>query len=181
MTRLTKFIIAIGLSVCIALGVFFISLNLQKKDHTTSVSHKESLNPTFTVYNLNNRFLTLSTYAGKLVFVNFWASWCAPCIEEIPSLNNLTKSFSNQLVVLAVSNETLKDIKMFLKAFPQLSTNFIPSYISRKNMLKSFPVTAFPETYIFNKRGKLIEKVIGPQKWDSTYWKEKVKQWVLSE
>ena len=107
--------------------------------------------------------------------INFWATWCAPCVEELPSLNDLAKNYPEKLVILAVSNERTDNIKNFLMAFPEFQNNFIPANIGRSQMLATFDVRAFPETYILDKRGQLIQKITGPQKWDSKEWKDKIK------
>lgn len=109
------------------------------------------------------------------MLINFWATWCAPCIEELPSLNTLAEHYPKDLVVLAVSNESTDNIKNFLMAFPNFHPNFIPANIGRSQMLATFSVQAFPETYILNKKGQLVQKIIGPQKWDSQEWKDKIK------
>jgi len=63
-------------------------------------------------------------------------------------------------------------------AFPDFHPNFIPSNVGKIKMLATFPVRAFPETYILDKKGKLIEKVIGPQKWNSIEWKNKIRMYL---
>ena len=110
--------------------------------------------------------------------INFWATWCAPCIEELPSLNELAKYYPKDLVILAVSNENTDDIKNFLMAFSNFHSNFIPANVGKDKMLATFSVRAFPETYILGKKGQFIEKIIGPQKWDSEEWKNKIKTFI---
>ncbi len=129
----------------------------------------------FTVYDLNTNAIALSSLRNKVVIINFWATWCAPCIEELPSLNKLAEHYPEKLIILAVSNERADTIKNFLMAFPDFHSNFIPSNIGRKQMLTAFSVRAFPETYILNKKGQLVEKIVGQQEWDSDNWKNKIK------
>ena len=175
--KFAKMIIAsiFGIIAC-AIGMLCIYYYIQQKNKIPDHIRTNSEIKDFTVYNLNGEAVSLNSYKNKIVLINFWATWCAPCIEEIPSLNNLARHFSNELIILAVSNETEKEISTFLKAFPNLSSNFISAFVNRESMLKNFYVTAFPETHIINKQGEFIEKVIGPQKWDSIDWKKKISQ-----
>ena len=128
-----------------------------------------------TFYDLNTKPIALSAFKNKITIINFWATWCAPCIKELPSLNKLAGFFPKNLVILIVSNERTDDIKNFLMAFPDFYPNFIPANIGKRQMLAHFSVQAFPETYILDKQGKLHQKIIGPQIWDSEKWKTKIK------
>ena len=168
-----------GITLVSCVGGFFIYQHSRKKnilpEHIQKSQEMEKENTQFEVYDLNKKTITLSSLQNKVVVINFWATWCAPCIEELPSLNELAGFYPEKLVILAVSNERTEDIKNFLMAFPGFHTNFIPSNVGRIKMLATFPVRAFPETYILDKKGKLIEKVVGPQKWNSMKWKNKIK------
>ncbi|MDE0118704.1 MAG: TlpA disulfide reductase family protein [Bdellovibrionales bacterium] len=165
------------------IGLFTIIKYLNKKqnlpEHVIKKQKIETQNTEFTVYDLNTKPLTLSSLKNKIVLINFWATWCAPCIKELPSLNKLAEYYPKDLVILAVSNEPTDNIKNFLMAFPQFHANFIPANVGKKQMQATFSVQAFPETYILDKNGKLVEKIIGPRKWDSPEWKHKIKK--LSE
>ena len=166
-------VIAIG-------GVFFIYQYVQTRralpEHIQKTKQIGESSKEFIVYDLNTKPLALFDFKNKITVVNFWATWCAPCVEELSSLNKIAGIFSNELVVLAVSNERTDDIKNFLTAFPGLNANFIPASVSRERMLSTFPVQALPETYILNKAGQVVEKIIGPRQWDSPKWQEKFKK-----
>ena len=181
MSVLSRFILCLlGLAILSSVGAFFIYRPWRAKqalpEHIQKNRQMETEGADFTVYDLNTKALSLSSLKGKVLIINFWATWCAPCVEELPSLNKLAESFPKKLIILAVSNERTDSITNFLMAFPVFHSNFIPANVSRKKMLSSFSVQAFPESYILDKTGKLTEKIIGPQKWDSPEWKEKIKQ-----
>ena len=150
--------------------------HIQKNQNT----RKEGGNDFFTVYDLNLKTISLASLKNKVVILNFWATWCAPCIKEIPSLNALAGHFPKKLTILLVSNERTDTIKNFLMIFPNFHSNFIPSNVSKKEMVRTFNVSAFPETYILNKKGQLTQKIIGPEKWDSKIWKQKIQN-LISE
>ncbi len=169
----------LGIVLISSAGVFFIYQHLQKKnslpDHIQKNQKINTKKTDFTVYDLNRKSITLNSLTGNVLMINFWATWCAPCVEELPSLNNLAKHYPEKLVILAVSNERSDTIKNFLMAFPDFHSNFIPANVGRSQMLATFSVRAFPETYILDKKGQLVQKIIGPQKWDSQEWKDKIK------
>lgn len=104
----------------------------------------------------------------KLIVVNYWASWCAPCIEEVPFLNNLKESFNNEVVFLSFSKD--KDTMVTRKAINQHRFNWSEITLidfESKHVLNSFfnensvvEVDELPKTY-FIKKGKVINKMKG--------------------
>ena len=185
MKRFTLIFSIISIVIIALAGSFYIYQYRQKKTHLPEHIKKnqdiETTGSDIQFYDLNTKTITLSSFIGKTVMINFWATWCAPCVEELPSLDKLAKSFPKKLIILAVSNERTDEIKNFLIAFSDFNTNFIPANMNRKDMLKHFSVRAFPETYILNKQGKLVQKVIGPQKWDSEDWKKTIKALISND
>ncbi len=161
-------------------GLFTIIKYVSKKqnlpEHVIKKQKIEMQSTEFTVYDLNTQPITLSSFKNKVVLINFWATWCAPCVTELPSLNKLAGYYPKNLVILAVSNEKTDNIKNFLMAFPQFHANFIPANVGKEQMQATFSIQAVPETYILNKKGKLVEKIIGPRQWDSLEWKNKIKK-----
>jgi cytochrome c biogenesis protein CcmG, thiol:disulfide interchange protein DsbE len=108
----------------------------------------------------------LSDLKGKVVVLNFWATWCPPCVEETPALNSLQRRIASRGgVVLGVSvDEDEAAYQKFLKDYGIV----FPTYrdASKKSAL-DYGTTMFPETYIIDRHGKIARKVIGPQQWDS--------------
>ena len=108
----------------------------------------------------------LSDLRGKVVVVNFWATWCPPCVEETPALNRLQRRIASRGgVVLGVSvDEDTAAYEKFLRdqqvAFP---TYRDPS----KKIPLGYGTSIYPETYIVDRKGRIARKVIGPQQWDS--------------
>jgi peroxiredoxin len=122
--------------------------------------------PDFQLPDLNDKQLRLSDYRGKVVFLNFWATWCKPCREEMPSMEVLNKTFEKDgLVILAVSIDrvtTKKEIPPFVKG---LNLTFPVLIDSWGQTDKRYKLMGVPETYIIDQQGVLREKVIGPRDW----------------
>jgi len=122
--------------------------------------------PDFNLPDLNEKEIRLSDFRGKVVFVNFWATWCKPCREEMPSMEVLYKNFEKDgLVILAISIDrvtTKKDIPPFVKS---LNLTFPILVDSWGQTDKRYKLMGVPETYIIDQQGILREKVIGPRDW----------------
>ena len=102
----------------------------------------------------------------KIVIINFWATWCPPCIEELPSLAQLAENNKDQIFVAALSTEPLETIKNFLnQSFSDLSPHLKVAQVSIKDKLQYFPEDFMPATYIFNKGGLLKVKELGARDW----------------
>lgn len=107
-----------------------------------------------------------SDLRGKMVVLNFWATWCPPCVEETPSLNNLQKHISSRnALVLGVSVDEDPDAyEKFLKDYGIVFPTFREP--TRKLAL-DYGTPTFPDTYVIDRRGKIVRKFYGPQQWDS--------------
>ena len=122
--------------------------------------------PDFTLVDLNGSSWTLSDLAGQVVFVNFWATWCPPCREEMPSMQQLYNVMpKDKFVMLAVLN---KDDPLLADKFAETLGISMPILNDRDNIAgKKYGLTGLPETYIVDKQGVLREKFIGPKQWDT--------------
>jgi len=108
----------------------------------------------------------LSDFKGKVVVLNFWASWCAPCVEEAPALNDLQERIAAQGgVVIGVSIDDDPDkYEKFLKEF---SVPFPTWRDPSAKVMHDYGTLMIPETYIIDRHGRIARKIIGPQRWDS--------------
>lgn len=123
--------------------------------------------PNFTVNDLYGRSLELQAYKGKIVILNFWASWCAPCIEEVPSLIKLANQFKQDLQVIAISGDSSReDIDIFLKSFPGLkSENISIIWDKDRTLMNQYSVNRLPESFVLDKDQKLAKKISGTIDW----------------
>jgi peroxiredoxin len=122
--------------------------------------------PDFSLSDLSDKSYRLSDFRGKVVFLNFWATWCKPCREEMPSMEILNKNFEKDgLVILAVSIDrvtTTKDIPPFVKGLNLTFPVLIDSWGRTDKPYKRMGV---PETFIIDQEGIIREIVIGPRDW----------------
>ena len=105
---------------------------------------------------------------GSLYFVHFWATWCGPCEAELPSFINLVKKWESRGVkalLVAVQDED-KKIKKYLKRYGELPESFTIVHDITGKMMSRFGTVKLPETYLFSKEGKNLNKYVGPQDWD---------------
>ena len=116
---------------------------------------------------LTGRKLSLKDLENKVLFVNFWASWCPPCKEEMPSIESLYKDLrgNSQFEMITILYKEsypygISYIKENGYTFPVYSDN------NGKTAAK-FGVTGVPETYIIDKKGQLKKRVLGPAEWNS--------------
>ena len=121
--------------------------------------------PNFTFPDLTGKKVSLSDYKGRVVFLNIWATWCPPCVDEMPSMEKLYKKFKgDQFEILAVSidGEGRKAVVPFMR---RLNLTF-PALLDRKGKIKNiYRVTGIPESFIIDKNGIIIKKIIGPLDW----------------
>ena len=123
--------------------------------------------PNFTCNDQTGRLQQLSDLRGKVVLINFWATWCFPCREELPSLQGLQKKFSpSELVILALSvDDSWETINTFMKQHPFT----IPVYADFDKKISSrYGTFMYPETYLVDKGGKVSYKVVGAIDWTSS-------------
>jgi cytochrome c biogenesis protein CcmG, thiol:disulfide interchange protein DsbE len=122
-------------------------------------------------FDLSGKPSHLSDLRGKVVVLNFWASWCPPCVEEAPSLNRLHKYIqSRNALVLGVAAD--EDNFAFSKFIIDQGVTF-PNYRDPAAKDRGSPIalsygtSVIPETYVVDRHGKIARKIIGPQRWDS--------------
>ena len=152
------FIIVIGIMA----AVFTIKpVRSPKTAHVGSITHDfELLDP-------NRNRISLSDMKGSVVFINFWATWCTSCIEELPSIERLFRSLSESSSFKVVTILYKDDMNRALSFMKENGYTF-PVYLNPdESAAKMFGITGIPETFIIDKHGLLRNKVIGPAEWDS--------------
>jgi peroxiredoxin len=124
--------------------------------------------PDFTLPDLDGKPVSLANFRGKVVFLNIWATWCAPCIEEMPSIEKLYQELHDEeFEILAVSiDEAGADVVLPFMRKHKLS---FPALIDKAGTIKSlYRITGVPESFIIDRGGRVVEEVVGPRDWAST-------------
>ncbi len=122
--------------------------------------------PSFTLPTIAGAELSLEDYRGKFVFLNIWATWCAPCREEMPSMQRLYEKMVNtNFEMLAMSidageEEVIKFINEYGLTFP------VPMDVSQE-ISAQYKITGVPETFLIGPDGVIMHHIIGPGEWDS--------------
>jgi DsbE subfamily thiol:disulfide oxidoreductase len=150
----------------LALSLFFIVFIVDHGEKKTATVGLYA--PDFEVTDVSsNRKISSSQLKGKVLFINFWASWCDPCREEMPSIERLFRHFMNNqnFVMLPILyRDDPQDGLYYLK---QNGFNLPLTIDTDGQAAKVYGVTGVPETYIVDKKGVLRQKIIGPYEWDS--------------
>lgn len=108
----------------------------------------------------------LSDFKGKVVVLNFWASWCPPCVSETPAMNHLQQYIASRNgVVLGGSID--EDPQAYDKFLKDYNVNFPTFRDPSKKISLDYGTSIIPETYIIDRHGKIARKIIGEQQWDS--------------
>jgi thiol-disulfide isomerase/thioredoxin len=150
----------------IFLIVFFIMLliscNEKPADQTQPTVSSAITIEKVKLVNLDGLQVDLKKYAGKALFINFWATWCKPCIEEMPSIQNAIAALKEKNIeFLFASDESKEEISAFISQ-NKYAFNFLIS-----TNQEELNVLGLPTTFIFNPNGKLMYSDVGARKWDS--------------
>jgi peroxiredoxin len=121
----------------------------------------------FSLKDLDGRKVGLRQFREKFVLLNFWATWCGPCKEEMPGLEVLYQKFKDKkfiLIAISVDYEGLQPVQEFISkhhyTFPVLLD-------PKCEILDLFEVKGIPTTFLIDKKGKMVGKAIGPRDWKS--------------
>jgi thiol-disulfide isomerase/thioredoxin len=154
------------LLLILAIGIAAI-LFLKKTDETPKKRAAIGLDaPAFELKDTEGMTWKVSDLKGKVVFLNFWATWCDACKEEKPSIQNLinAEKGNDKFVFVSV---LFRDSPSKAAEYMKANGFNVPVLIDDKNIARSYGITGIPETFVINKKGIIIDRIIGPIKWDS--------------
>ena len=121
--------------------------------------------PDFALKDENGKVVKLSDFRGKLVFLNFWATWCPPCVDEAPDMEALKKALKDKpFQMLAVSIDVDWDV---VKRFNQQYNVSIPALLDPGQQVARglYKITGQPETFLISANGSVLKHVVGPARW----------------
>lgn len=135
--------------------------------------------PEFTLKDLNGNDVSLSDFSGKLVFVNFWATWCGPCRQEIPGFIKMYDKYHDKgLVILGISTD--RDGSKKVQQFADKNKMNYPVLMFNMKIINDYGgITGIPTTFIVNRQGEIVNKFVGFPG-DQTF-EEEIKKWLLKE
>src|ERR1700722_10488738 len=152
-----------GAALLGAMAVLYVFAMPSYRQSEPSVAGRKA--PDFAL-EMNGRQTHLSDLKGKVVVLDFWATWCPPCVEEAPSLNALQQRIASEGgVVLGVSQD--EDPDAYQKFLIEHGVNF-PTYREpAKKIPEAYGTVMIPEAYLISRDGKIARKIVGPQDWTS--------------
>ncbi len=121
--------------------------------------------PAFTLPDLDGKEMSLSDFRGKVVFLNFWATWCKPCEDEMPSMQKLYEDQEGkafEIVAVSLDSEGPDVVREFVEEY---GLTFVVLHDRRGRVKETYKTTGVPETFIIDQNGVIAEKVWGPRDW----------------
>ena len=148
--------------IFISCFILFLGCNLNISQNE-KLSDIESLQLKTSFVDLKNKKVDLRSYKGKKIIINHWATWCGPCIKEMPGIRRAQQILKNyNYIFLLVSDEKVSKISTF-KNDKKYDLNFLKSVGSNETL----GIYSLPTSYIFNENGIKIETIVGTIVWDS--------------
>ena len=144
-------IITRNLVLGIACFLFIISVKAQNKGEKS---------PEFTLSDINGNKVSLSDFKGKIVYLDFWASWCGPCLKEIPSSKKLQATFKDNPSIVFINISFDHDTVQWKKAInskKMIGIQLISAKGRESNVLENYRVATIPRTVIIDKKGIIVE------------------------
>jgi len=125
------------------------------------------------VRGLDGEMVNMEDYRGKVIFLNFWATWCMPCVAELPSIDNLHAQFKDDVAFLLISNESLEKVKSY---HTKKEYNVPFQVVDEQSTIpKLYYHESIPYTLLINKEGKIVKSSFGAEDWDDDDFIEELK------
>ncbi len=158
---------AVILFFSVLAGYFIGATTVGDHVHAESAERNLVAAPDFSLPNLAGENVVLSDFKGKWVFINFWATWCGPCVMEMPMLNNMyhkLKGDNFEMLAVSIDTGSVEDVKRFIE---EMNIDF-PILHDRENItMKPYSLRSIPKTYMINPKGEVEAKADGMREWDN--------------
>ncbi len=147
----------------------------EKKPVSPSEIDKLNRAPEFSLKDLSGKPVTLSSLKGKVVLLNFWATWCPPCISEMPVFNKLYREMKGRgLEVVAISADRSEGYVRDFVSKHSLDLKVL--YDADRTVTKQYKVFSMPTTFLIDRNGVIIEKFFGEYDWTDEEIKKKIEK-----
>ena len=148
-----------SVSTCISLALIIAAAGCDRGSHPQEIGKPA---PDFTVTD-DTSSMHLASYRGKFVLLNFWASWCAPCIVELPSLQQFHREHP-EYPILAVSID--EDEDAYRRFIAQRHVDFTTVWDPKQTASTKYGTTGWPETFVIDRQGQIRRRFIGATDWN---------------
>ena len=166
----------LGLGLILGLGVLWVLSG----EPTAPPADVGAPAPGFRLPDLAGNEVALEDYRGRVVLVNFWATWCKPCEDEMPAMDRLYQEFApTGFELLAVSvDEGIEEVEAFQE---RLRLSFPILHDPDKDASEAYQSYRFPETFLIDRDGTLVARFIGPREWDAPAYRRRIARLVEAD
>jgi len=138
-----------------------ISYRSSADDNIKVVNPVDDKAPDFSLKSVDGKTIKLSDYKGKIVILDFWATWCQPCRKGIPDLVLIQKKYKDDVVIIGISvdaDKTKKDVPGFVKDY---KINYPVVYFTEKVVKDYGGIESIPTAFVIDKKGNIVDKYVG--------------------
>jgi len=158
------FVVLIGLLIYPPTKVYFIRLISFAPSVNSIENQKLIQDANWNLKGLNTENLNFKDLDSRVVFISFWATWCSPCVAEMPSMKALYEAYRDEVTFLFITNENWTTVSKF---YVKNQYNF-PTYNQLTNAPKEFESASIPATFILSKNKRIVIDKKGPADWNSS-------------
>ncbi|WP_298517813.1 TlpA disulfide reductase family protein [uncultured Kordia sp.] len=164
------FVVIIALIIFTPVGTFVkVKLNQAKMlfFSPSTIEEAERVNISDFHWNLvddSGKKVNFKEMEGDIILVNFWATWCPPCVAEMPSLNNLYKDYGDKITFVFLANDDKEKVNSYLEK----NGYDLPVYYTKANEPKELISPGIPTTFLIDDQGNIVMKEVGSYNWNST-------------
>lgn len=131
--------------------------------------------PDFTLKDINNNPVKFSELLGKgHIIIDFWATWCSPCMKELPKLSSLQTKYDTLITIVCISADRPRSIARARGIVKSKQFSFLTLFDTDKEVQKLFHITSIPRTFIINKEGEIVYEHTGYKRGDEKYLEEQL-------
>lgn len=159
MGKAKAFWLFLGFGAGVLIGLAVLIFQDDARNNDTFIPKVGETIPDFTGRDLNSSPVSLNEFSGKPILINFWASWCQPCMEELPYLQEVSEKYAGDLIVIGInSDDSLADMQTVVT---DLKLTFPIWHDPQGEISRSMLISALPTSYFIDQNGKILGYSIG--------------------